>query len=220
MSHPSDLADPSVPTVCAVEALESRLLLSASTSVVASERGPVWIESGGSSTRSVDATVDAAASKNQKKKSKKKKKKKNPPRGAASATLSGGVLRVKGTAGADTIGISHSQDVKTWQVLVNGRSWLFYEKTVNRIIVQAQAGNDEIVVASPLGAEIFGGDGDDRITGPVGGASLLDGGDGDDFLWGLGQANTFVGGTGKDIFIGSPNDNVVDAEDGELVSLV
>lgn len=78
------------------------------------------------------------------------------------------------------------------------------------IIVNAQAGNDDVTIAGgiDLTAWLYGGAGNDRLKGG-GGDDVLLGGDGDDLLTG-GQGRDFLfGGRGADRLVGSADDDIL-----------
>ncbi len=108
-------------------------------------------------------------------------------------------LFVGGTAGNDVIKITPSADAGQLTVAIQGQGVNFngdFTNQVSRIVVYGGAGDDHITVARAVknNAWLFGGDGNDVLTGG-GGPTLLVGGAGNDRL---------KGGTGRDILIGAP----------------
>jgi uncharacterized delta-60 repeat protein len=97
---------------------------------------------------------------------------------------------VTGTAGNDSILIDGTGGRLT--VTVNGFRQSFSNRTYGRVDVYGGAGDDGITVRGGVFAKLFGGDGNDRITGGPGrgqlygdaGDDTLDGGLGDDYLSG------------------------------------
>jgi len=79
-----------------------------------------------------------------------------------------------------------------------------------RLIVHAQAGNDNVQVAGAVAqaAWLYGDDGNDRLKGGAGFNVLL-GGAGDDHLTGGGNRNLLIGGTGADRIIGNSGDDLL-----------
>jgi hypothetical protein len=78
----------------------------------------------------------------------------------------------------------------------------------SRVIIRGGVGSDVIAVNGPLGAEVFGGDGNDYLYG----------GSGDDQLWGeagddylsLGSGNDVgIGGLGRDLLYGGNGDDLL-----------
>ena len=84
-----------------------------------------------------------------------------------SATLTGDVLTIAGTADADSIRVRRDGD--NLQVSINGEESTFVSADVTAIDVDAGAGNDRINLSGVAqGATVSGGDGDDRIIGTNG----------------------------------------------------
>jgi Ca2+-binding RTX toxin-like protein len=79
-----------------------------------------------------------------------------------------------------------------------------------RILVYAQAGNDDVQVAGGinLSAWLYGGDGNDRLKGGDGNDVLL-GGDGDDLLIGGSGRDLLIGGEGADRLLGNADDDIL-----------
>ena len=74
------------------------------------------------------------------------------------------------------------------------------------IVVDAGAGNDTLNLSGSTAATIFGGLGNDLLTGSPQRDSI-DGGAGDDVLFGLGAADTLHGGDGNDMIVGGAGDD-------------
>jgi Ca2+-binding RTX toxin-like protein len=95
------------------------------------------------------------------------------------------------------------------------------------IVVYAQAGDDDVAVAGgiDLTAWLYGGAGDDKLTGG-GGDDVLLGGAGDDHLGGGAGGDILIGGKGADRLVGSAGDDILiagmtayDADRGALAAL-
>ena len=82
---------------------------------------------------------------------------------------------------------------------------------LSRIVVFGQAGDDEVKVHKNLGAvpaELYGGPGDDKLSGGEG-HDVIVGGDGDDLLMGTDGRDLLIGGLGADKIIGDDNDDIL-----------
>ena len=126
-----------------------------------------------------------------------------------SAVLRDGLLFVAGSQLADLIIVSQLDD----RLSVAGVDGSFDARQVQRIVIDAQAGNDIVLLdrsgtlwQQPIsvGAKVHGGIGNDTVRGGFG-ADVLMGGDGDD---------TVRGGFGKDVLMGGDGDDVLDGSDG------
>jgi Ca2+-binding RTX toxin-like protein len=113
-----------------------------------------------------------------------------------SAQLEGGVLRVTGTDGHDRFRIFiDSGDLIVEQ---DGEATSFKASDVDRLLVQAGGGDDQVLLFPEIrDAQLEGGDGSDTL---IGGDrdDTLDGGGGDDHLDGKGGADVLIGGSGFD----------------------
>ena len=103
-----------------------------------------------------------------------------------------------------------------------------YALPVSRIVVFAQAGNDDVKAdeTSTIPAWLYGGDGNDRLKGGAGHDVLLGEG-GDDLLSGSGGRDLMIGGKGADRIIGNAGDDILiagttdyDATDLALYSIL
>ena len=115
-----------------------------------------------------------------------------------SVTLSAGVLTVTGTPGADRI--EFERDGDRIRVRDNGRDHRVSYAAVQRIVVNALAGDDEIRfkdggISKPT--ELNAGDGNDRVEGSAG-PDTINGGNGHDRLEGRGGNDTMNGDAGND----------------------
>ncbi len=96
--------------------------------------------------------------------------------------------------------------------------------TINRLVVFAQAGGDDVQVAGSidLSAWLFGGAGDDRLKGG-GGDDILLGGEGNDLLIGGDGRDVLIGGVGEDRLVGNNDDDILiagtTAYDNDLAAL-
>ncbi len=83
--------------------------------------------------------------------------------------------------------------------------------TVDRVVVFGLGGNDDIKVrknVGPITAELYGGDGNDKLRGGEG-DDYLSGGDGDDILSGKGGRDVMIGGAGRDRIDGGGEDDIL-----------
>ncbi|MFM7055589.1 MAG: hypothetical protein ACKO2P_01565, partial [Planctomycetota bacterium] len=134
-----------------------------------------------------------------------------------SARLVGTTLMVFGSNGIDNIAVNSG--AAGVSVIINTLTRFTTPlASVTRILVDAGAGNDLVVIAAGLqiSAELNGGAGNDRLTGGSGndrliggtgndtllggdGDDYLDGGHGDDTLNGQAGSNTLLGALGNDV---------------------
>ena len=139
------------------------------------------------------------------------------PRTHLSAVLTdGGTLFVWGTHGGDEIRVGRGDltsrpgfpDRPVYVVRVNDEVSAFDAEAVERIVVRARGGDDDIRVAhSSRGIDLVWGDDEDPVRIPVtlrggGGDDLLVGGDDDDLLTGDGGDDTLSGNGGDDALLG------------------
>jgi Ca2+-binding RTX toxin-like protein len=164
-------------------------------------------------------------------------------RALLSASLSGGVLTVTGTAGNDNVQIRNGKDGTTGaaQVVViesvrpttRGEKpaaptvTRFDKASVTSIVVNAGDGDDRVWLKGnrknpfTVKATINGGAGDDRLAGAAGidtingdaGNDRLDGGDGDDLLTGGDGNDRLDGGRGADSLHGDAGNDYLFAVD-------
>jgi len=134
------------------------------------------------------------------------------------------MLVVGGSTGDDTIRIeaeddnsdANDKDAQYLKVKINehdeGRTKIRgnYALPVSRVVVYAQAGNDDVKMddSSTIPAWLYGGEGDDRLKGGAGNDVLL-GGAGDDFLSGGEGRDLLIGGTGADRILGNADDDIL-----------
>ena len=118
-------------------------------------------------------------------------------------------LYVGGTTGDDQITVVQNGTTGNYEVRINGVSKGTFAPT-GRIIIFGQAGNDDINVPNSvtLPVEMFGGAGNDRLSGG-GGDDLLVGGDGADELFGGSGRDILIGGAGLDHLTGNAGDDVL-----------
>jgi Ca2+-binding RTX toxin-like protein len=117
-------------------------------------------------------------------------------------------LFVGGTAGKDDIGLSPASGGAV-EVRVGGSLVGTFQPT-GRIVVYAQAGDDDVQVAGSIArsAWVYGGDGDDRLKGG-GGDDVLLGEAGADLIVGGGGRDLLIGGTGADRIVGNADDDIL-----------
>jgi Ca2+-binding RTX toxin-like protein len=124
----------------------------------------------------------------------------------------GGVLRVFGDAADNTITVSRDA---AGALLVNGgtvavRGAIPTVANTTRISVFGLAGNDSITLdeanGALAGANLFGGAGNDTLTGGAG-ADRLYGQAGNDTLLGKGSNDQLFGGVGNDVLTGGTGDD-------------
>jgi ELWxxDGT repeat protein len=118
-------------------------------------------------------------------------------------------LVVGGTTTNDNIQFAIPKKSTSIQVTINGVVQGLYTPT-GRIIAFGQAGDDVITVSSgiALTAELFGGDGNDTLTGG-GGPNIIVGGNGNDTIQGGTGRNILIGGAGADKLTGGSNDDIL-----------
>ena len=135
-----------------------------------------------------------------------------------SAVLSNGVLTVTGTAGADRIEMERVSSDRL-RVRENGRDRTFSYATVQRVVVNALAGDDEIKLeedddeAVNKPSQLSGGDGNDRIEGGPN-VDNISGGNGHDRIDGNGGNDTVFAGAGNDEVRGGSGNDVLHGEAG------
>lgn len=119
-----------------------------------------------------------------------------------------GELRVIGDVGTgnpsnDTIVVRYASDPNFIEAIVNGIVQARVATSgVTSITVYGLGGNDNIDCSSlAIGANIYGGDGNDTVAGGSG-ADLIYGGNGDDSLAGNDGVDTIYGNFGADILMG------------------
>jgi uncharacterized protein YkwD len=122
------------------------------------------------------------------------------------ATLTGGVLNVLGSSGADNIQVSQSNGV----INVSGVTNTFNASQVKLISIEAGAADDVVTIDQSVTATawVFGNSGNDRITAG-GGSATIYGGSGND---------TITGGLGADVLYGGLGTNMVTGQTGDQVS--
>jgi hypothetical protein len=129
----------------------------------------------------------------------------------ADAAVVGGDLLVGGTGGPDTIAVNPTRDRLGLVVSMNRQVLgTFPVATVNRLVVYALGGNDRVAVNArvQVGADLYGGAGNDSLTGGAGSDVLVGGAGADRLAGGLG-ANVLVGGAGADRLIGGAGDDLL-----------
>jgi len=119
-------------------------------------------------------------------------------RALLSATLEDGVLTIQGTAEDDVIRVRTSRRTESPNLIVrvNDQHWNFPASDVTGIVVNADAGNDDVRFGKRVrvGASVDGGDGNDKILGTRSG-------------------DTLIGGAGRDTLVGGPGNDVMNGGD-------
>jgi Ca2+-binding RTX toxin-like protein len=142
------------------------------------------------------------------------------------AKLKHGVLIVKGTPAADSIALRlEAGDPAVVQVDFaddGSADFSFDRKRIQRIAVEARAGDDRVRIDESNGAftndiptTIDGGDGNDTLSGGSGAETLI-GGDGNDSIDGNGGSDLALLGAGDDTFVWDPGDgsDTIEGQDG------
>jgi Ca2+-binding RTX toxin-like protein len=128
---------------------------------------------------------------------------------AISAVLTSGVLTVTGDNRDNTLAVTRDA-AGTISVFVNGSPFAVsggVPTTTNTSLIRISGfgGNDTLLVDDANGpmppANLFGGEGNDALTGSAN-TDELDGGSGNDSLFGRDGNDTLVGGTGNDTLTG------------------
>jgi hypothetical protein len=159
-----------------------------------------------------------------------------------SATITGGTLLVTGTDARDSISVALNPSGSRYVVRMNGDREVFLASGVERVEIDAGAGNDRIVVgqsgrrsatAVPVRIDagggndrvigshapetIFGRDGRDTLSGGRG-HDVIRGGDGDDRIFGGTGNDTLYGEAGNDaLFGGSGRDTLYGGSDADVL---
>ena len=135
-----------------------------------------------------------------------------------SATLSGGVLTVTGTSGADVIEVQSRSERNQLKLELNGRETRYALSAVKKIIINGGAGNDWIEYSGREGGlkipgSLSGGDGNDTLQG--GRANdVISGGNGNDRIEGKNGNDDLSGGAGDDYIQGGNGNDVIKGEAG------
>ncbi len=118
-------------------------------------------------------------------------------------------LAVGGTTQNDVIVISPVGNSGAVEVVINNVSQGTFTAT-GRIIVYAQAGDDDVQVAGSIALQawLYGNSGNDRLKGGAGSDVLL-GGAGDDLLVGGASRDLLLGGVGADRIVGNADDDIL-----------
>lgn len=123
------------------------------------------------------------------------------------AILSGGILTITGTGGADTISANSASGTVT--ATLNGNSKTFSESAVTGIDILAGSGNDSVTVTGDaIPATLLGGLGDDTLNGGAA-ADSIGGGMGNDVVAGGGGNDTLRAGQGNDSLRGGMGNDIV-----------
>ncbi len=142
---------------------------------------------------------------------------------AVDVMLSGGVLQIEGddranvieiretTVGRSLPGITATVADPSGKILAQQT---FRASSVDRLVVDAGAGDDTIHNLTRLPSLIRAGDGVDRIHGGSA-ADELFGGDGRDYLYGYGGDDYLDGGQGNDYLFGHMGDDLIYGDEGD-----
>lgn len=146
------------------------------------------------------------------------------PRAMFSADLQSGLLTVVGTNKSDSINIGLNQ-AGGLVVDVNGHSDVFPVANVTYIAVIGKNGNDTITVAADVLIDVamYGGNGNDKLTGGGGddalqggnGKDRIVGGSGDDYLYGNNANDRLFGGDGDDMLDGGNGNDYCEGDEGD-----
>lgn len=128
-----------------------------------------------------------------------------PRRVPTSTDLTNGVLQVFGGSRDDVIDVSVSGS----QLSVSGTTRTFDLADVRKVVIDAGNGNDRVTIqpSVPLSTWIFGGTGNDTLSG----GSRVDriyGGHNNDRISGGGGNDRLYGGAGSDVLLGDAGSNV------------
>ena len=142
------------------------------------------------------------------------------------ASLSGGLLRIEGTARADTIVVREIHNhisVDGIDIKVGGREQASVAAaSVRRITIYGNGGNDRIFLNSEathgqqplrMPVAVWGGAGNDLIVGGAG-AEQLHGGNGNDTIYAGSGTDLLDGGNGNDILVGGRGTDILNAGSG------
>lgn len=127
---------------------------------------------------------------------------------------------VKGTTGNDSIRVEPRKDGKAGvDVTVNGKRVSLSDEEAKKLVVDAGAGNDRVVVDPRVTYDLTlkGGSGDDLVRAGGGndtvhggsGRDVLYGGEGDDKVFGQRGGDVAHGGGGKDTVAGGEGDDLL-----------
>jgi hypothetical protein len=138
---------------------------------------------------------------------------------APAVVLLGGDLLIGGTNKTDAIGVTMDATGKKVVVKINGAAagTFLLSDVTGRIVVHGGDGNDTIRVAAnvPVGADLFGENGNDQLYGGRGN-DRLDGGTGNDTEVGGAGDDVLVAGTGRDLLVGSTGSDTVVGPDATV----
>lgn len=124
-----------------------------------------------------------------------------------SVDLQGGDLYIGGTSANEVIKVD--KQAALYKVTINGVLQGTFGAT-GRIVAIGLGGDDEITVAHDVAlvAELYGGDGNDKLTGAIGNDILI-GGEGNDKLDGGDGRDILIGGSGADMAMGQGGDDIL-----------
>lgn len=142
--------------------------------------------------------------------------------------LADGVLTFGGSDVNDQVEFSLSPNLQTVTVVhsqndVPFESASFSRNSVNEIAAYPASGNDTITNATSIRSTMFGGDGDDTLTGGTDfdrlfgsdGNDEINGGGGPDIVNGLAGDDMVSGGDGTDLVVGDLGNDLLSGGDGD-----
>jgi Ca2+-binding RTX toxin-like protein len=126
------------------------------------------------------------------------------------------VLWVGGSTGRDKIDLKQGDEPDTIEIKINEKTNKFklrdeFGPMIDRIVVYGQAGDDDIKIhnsVGPVPAELYGGEGNDKLRGGQG-DDVIVGGGGDDTLAGKDGRDLLIGGLAKDKMVGDDHDDIL-----------
>jgi Ca2+-binding RTX toxin-like protein len=141
------------------------------------------------------------------------------------SALENGVLNVSGSPGHDILRLFRAGGLVAVGNLTSGGLEFVqtYTGTIDRVVVAGGAGNDHVdASAFDVPVELYGGPGNDRLTGGSA-ADILVGGTGDDRMAGNGGRDLLIGGRDRDRIFGDAEEDILvggyTAHDADLGSL-
>lgn len=123
--------------------------------------------------------------------------------------LDQGVITITGNGGVDTVVVSTPYRGGI-SVSRNGFTQTFSTTGITKIVFYGNAGDDSFANGTSVPCEVYGGDGNDTLSGSGGddfivggyGQDVIRGYGGNDVLWGSGGSDDIYGGEGDDILKG------------------
>lgn len=136
--------------------------------------------------------------------------------------LDQGVITITGGSGSDVVNISTPYRGGI-TVTRNSFTETFSTSGITKIVFYGNAGDDSFTNGTSLPCEVYGGDGNDTLSGGRGndfiiggyGQDTIRGNAGDDVLWGSGGSDDIRGGDGDDVVKGHGGADHLYGENGE-----